>query len=26
VKDGVVYALGGPGQADDALQIAASLK
>jgi hypothetical protein len=26
VKDGVVFALGGPGQADDALQIAASLK
>jgi anti-sigma factor RsiW len=26
VKDGVVYALGGPGKADDALQIAASLK
>ncbi|OGO36179.1 MAG: hypothetical protein A2W35_10440 [Chloroflexi bacterium RBG_16_57_11] len=26
VKDGVVYALGGPGQADEALQIAASLK
>ena len=26
VKDGVVYALGGPGRADDALQIAASLK
>jgi Putative zinc-finger len=26
VKDGVVYALGGPGKGDDALQIAASLK
>lgn len=26
VKDGVVYALGGPGKADQALQIAASLK
>jgi hypothetical protein len=26
VKDGVVYALGGPGKTDDALQIAASLK
>jgi len=26
VKDGLVYALGGPGNADEALQIAASLK
>jgi hypothetical protein len=26
VKDGIVYALGGPGEADQALQIAASLK
>jgi hypothetical protein len=26
VKDGIVYALSGPGEADQALQIAASLK
>jgi hypothetical protein len=26
VKDGIVYALGGPGKGNDALQVAASLK